>query len=195
MSDQEERELEDEEQEEEGSPEEPVSPDGEQEPESEQEDTERGARPDRVRSYWGWQKGDIQLLDRQEFEAGEDARRREAEKASPAPEEDEEEEPSAVERALTGLTDAIKGLVTRQQEPPVVNVEVKPQIDVHVPETKVEVEFPEHEQIMEVEYDQEDKITSIRKRFVRSVSQAGGLMKSVNQIVREGLGLEPKEDE
>lgn len=114
----------------------------------------------------------------------------------------EEENPSAVERAITSLTDTVKALAQRQSEPapaPNITVEVYPQIEVQVPETQVSVEFPEHEQVMVVERDEEGFIQTIRKRFTRGggedQAQSGGLLNSISKLARQGFGLGPKDED
>jgi hypothetical protein len=192
-----------------------------------EESEDQEADPKR-RDYWVWGKSDIELMDKQDHERMGRARDREARKYSDevasedvpetgfalvqideqeaeVPEKEEETEEKSmgtVERALTNLTNAIAGLVQRQEQPapvPEIKVEVNPVIEVNVPETKVELEFPEHEQVMVVERDEEGFISQIRKRFTRpgvEVESSGpGFVKSISKIVREGFGLGPKDEQ
>ncbi len=119
------------------------------------------------------------------------------------------------ERAVGALTDAVQALVQRRERPaqpapnitvkapdvtvlpPEVVVNVNPEIKVQVPDTKVEVTFPDHEEIMVVERDDEGFISRIIKRFVRtSESESDPFApRTIGQIVREGLGLNANKED
>ena len=89
-----------------------VRPEGEPEPEPETEpvaadETEQPEEKrqvdeaERALSYWGWRKGEITLLDRQEHEKGQEARKRQEEKIGLREPESEKQEPEeSVERTI-----------------------------------------------------------------------------------------------
>ena len=88
-----------------------VRPEGEPEPEAESVAADETEQPkeekrqvdeaERALSYWGWRKGEIRLLDRQEHEKGQEARKRQEEKIGLREPESEEQEPEeSVERTI-----------------------------------------------------------------------------------------------
>ncbi len=164
------------------------------EPEGEIGEMETSESSQQDIEYWGFKIGDFKLLDKGEFESGEEARQKEAGKkfeGSPKPAPEKE---SALERAVTVLTKAVSALVQRQETPtPVVVPAPKVEITLN-PEIKMD--FPEHEQTMVVERDEDRFITKIIKRFTRGSApkeEADGT--TISEAVRPGLGLEPKEED
>lgn len=94
-------------------------PEGDPEPEAEEEAPREGeAKGDaeRILRYWGWRKGEITLLDRDEYEGQQDARRRQEEKQGwSEPEEEDEEQESSVERVIA-VSGPLRRVVIRAED-------------------------------------------------------------------------------
>lgn len=176
-----------------------TSQEREESPESEDssinEDGSEESQPTQISEpdieYWGFKIGDFKLLDKQDFDSGEEARQKEAAAASEDLPKQEPEKENALERAMTVLTNAVTQLIQRQERPePAPAPEVKVDVTVN-PEIKMD--FPEHEQTMVVERDEDRFITKIIKRFTRGALPKKEKAPQVSDVVRPGLGLEPVE--